>query len=74
LSKIHHAAFDGNLLGIDADYRLHVSGRLLDQDDGPMLEALKRLNGTKIHLPGRTQDRPDQDRLGRRFEIFRAAN
>src|SRR5271167_1436330 len=41
LSKIHHAAFDAHLIGIDADYRLHVSERLLGQNDGPMLEALK---------------------------------
>src|SRR3954470_3146340 len=45
LSKIHHAAFDAHLIGIDADYRLHVSDRLLVQKDGSMLEALKRLNG-----------------------------
>jgi putative restriction endonuclease len=25
LSKIHHAAFDAHLLGIDPDYRVHVS-------------------------------------------------
>ena len=43
LSKIHHAAFDAYLIGIDPDYRLHVSDRLLDQNDGPMLEALKQL-------------------------------
>jgi putative restriction endonuclease len=29
LSKIHHAAFDAHLIGIDPDYRLHVSERLL---------------------------------------------
>jgi putative restriction endonuclease len=40
LSKIHHAAFDAHLIGIDPDYRLHVSERLLVQKDGPMLEAL----------------------------------
>ena len=28
LSKIHHAAFDAHLIGIDPDYRLHVSDRL----------------------------------------------
>ncbi len=72
LSKIHHAAFDAHLIGIDPDYRLHVSGRLLDQNDGPMLEALKRLNGEAIHLPSRTKDRPDRDRLALRFERFKA--
>ena len=59
LSKIHHAAFDAHLIGIDPDYRLHVSERLLGRNDGPMLEALKRLNDGSIHLPGRVKDRPD---------------
>ena len=71
LSKIHHAAFDSHLIGIDPDYRLHVSEQLLAQDDGPILEALKGLNGQTIHLPRRPQDRPDRDRLAARFETFR---
>jgi putative restriction endonuclease len=73
LSKIHHAAFDAHLIGIDPDYRLHVSERLLGQNDGPILEALKRLNGGMIHVPGRVKDRPDQDRLALRFAKFKAA-
>jgi len=73
LSKIHHAAFDAHLIGIDPDYKLHVSQRLLGQNDGPMLEALKGLNGKLIHSPVRDRDRPDQDRLAMRFERFRAA-
>jgi putative restriction endonuclease len=72
LSKIHHAAFDAHLIGIDPDYRLHVSDRLLDLNDGPMLEALKRLHGASIYPPKRVQDRPDRDRLAQRFERFRA--
>jgi putative restriction endonuclease len=73
LSKIHHAAFDAHLIGIDPDYRLHVSERLMVQKDGPMLEALKRLNGEMIHLPTRDRDRPDRDRLAFRFDRFKAA-
>jgi len=73
LSKIHHAAFDAHLIGIDPDYRLHVSGRLLNQHDGPMLEALKHLKGEMLHLPARAKDYPDRDRLALRFEKFRAA-
>ncbi len=73
LSKIHHAAFDAHLIGIDPDYRLHVSDRLLGQYDGPMLEALKRLNGGTIHLRGRLKDHPDRNRLALRFERFKAA-
>src|ERR1700737_1606183 len=34
LSKIHHAAFDAHLIGIDPDYRLHVSEGLLGRNDG----------------------------------------
>jgi len=71
LSKIHHAAFDADLIGIDADLRVHVSPRLLEQRDGPMLDALQRLGGATIRLPRRTQDQPDRDRLAARFERFR---
>src|SRR6266404_6313784 len=74
LSKIHHAAFDAHLIGIDPDYRLHVSERLLRQNDGPMLEALKRLNGGTICFPDRERDRPDRERLAQRFERFKAAH
>jgi putative restriction endonuclease len=70
LSKIHHAAFDAHLIGIDPDYRLHVSERLLGQNDGPMLDALKGLNGLAIHLPARIKDRPDRDRLALRFDRY----
>ena len=73
LSKIHHAAFDAHFIGIDPDYRLHVSGRLLDQHDGPMLEALKQLDGGMLHLPTRTKDYPDRDRLALRYEQFKVA-
>ena len=72
LSKIHHAAFDAHLIGIDPDYQLHVSDRLLDQNDGPMLEALKQLDSEAIQLPNRIKDRPDRDRLAIRFERFKA--
>jgi putative restriction endonuclease len=73
LSKIHHAAFDSHLIGIDPDYKLHVSDRIMVQKDGPMLEALKRLHGGMLCLPKRMRDRPDRDRLAERFDKFRAA-
>ena len=73
LSKIHHAAFDAHLIGIDPDFRLHVSEQLLGLNDGPMLEALKRLNGESMHMPRRPKDYPDRERLARRYERFRAA-
>jgi putative restriction endonuclease len=35
LSKIHHAGFDAHLIGIDPDYRLHISARLLGRNVAP---------------------------------------
>jgi putative restriction endonuclease len=72
LSKIHHAAFDAHLIGIDPDFRIHVSDRLLDIHDGPFLElGLKGIAGQVIELPRRKQDYPGRDRLALRFEAFK---
>jgi putative restriction endonuclease len=72
LSKIHHAAFDAQLIGIDPDFRIHVSDRLFDLHDGPFLEqGLKAMAGRLIHLPRRGEDYPDKERLAIRFEQFR---
>ena len=35
LTNIHNAAFDANLIGIGADYRIHLSDRLLDIKRSP---------------------------------------
>lgn len=71
LSKIHHAAFDANLIGIDPDYNIHVSDGLLSINDGPMFEhGVKGLVGRKLRLPMRASDYPDRDRLAQRFESF----
>jgi putative restriction endonuclease len=71
LSKIHHAAFDAHLIGIDPDFRVHVANRLLRRNDGPMLEVLKELHHANLHLPARKRDWPDQERLALRFDVFR---
>jgi putative restriction endonuclease len=74
LSKVHHAAFDAHLIGIDPDHRIHISERLLSQNDGPMLEALKALKGGKLREPIRSIDNPDRERLALRFEAYARAN
>lgn len=73
LSKIHHAAFDAHLIGVDPDFKIHVSEKLLNLRDGPTLEALRRFNGEKLREPMRASDLPDRDRLALRFERFKAA-
>ena len=73
LSKIHHAAFDANLIGIDPDYRVHVADALLSMNDGPLFEyGIKAMAGRIIQMPKRAIDNPDRDRLAERFERFRA--
>ena len=50
-----------------------MSPQLLEQNDGRMLEGLKKLQGVNVHLPKRAKDYPDRDRLSLRFERFKAA-
>ncbi len=73
LCSIHHRAFDQDLVGVSPDYAVHVSHRLLDHEDGPMLELLKAFHGRRIELPSRVAWRPDRERLAERFERFAAA-
>jgi putative restriction endonuclease len=75
LSTIHHAAFDAHLLGIDPDGKIAVSERLMQYNDGPVLEqGLKGMAGSRIHLPKSRSDWPDRDLLARRFELFTKAS
>jgi putative restriction endonuclease len=75
LCKIHHAAYDTRLLGISADYEVHIQEQLLTEIDGPMLRhGLQEMNGRRIVLPVKKKDRPDQDRLAERFRQFRDAS
>jgi len=74
LCKIHHAAFDANLLGISPDYVVHLNRALMDEIDGPMLRyGLQEMNGRLLTLPARAYDQPAADRLAERFDEFRAA-
>lgn len=73
LCTIHHRAFDEHLVGIDARYTVHVSRRLLEDDDGPMLDVLKGCHSTRLEVPRAPAQRPDPHRLAERFDVFRAA-
>ena len=74
LCSIHHRAFDQNLVGVSPDYQVHVSKRLLDDEDGPMLELLKQFHAQSIVLPRRLAWKPDRERLAERFERFETAS
>lgn len=74
LCKIHHAAYDADFLGISPDFVVHINADLLEERDGPMLKhGLQEMDHAPIHLPTKRAERPDPDRLARRFEIFQSA-
>ena len=74
LCSIHHRAFDQNLVGVSPDCEVHVSRKLLDDDDGHMLELLKGFHRQAIVVPSRRAWKPDRDRLAERFERFVAVS
>ncbi|WP_448627691.1 HNH endonuclease [Geodermatophilus sp. URMC 64] len=75
LCKLHHAAYDRNILGIRPDYTVEIHQRLLNEIDGPMLQhGLQGHHGHPLmKLPSARRDRPDTDRLMERYQLFRAA-
>ena len=68
LCNIHSAAFDGDLIGIDTQYRLHSLH--VDTKGHKTLMDLKRLHGESIRLPNDTNKYPDRNRLRERFNRF----
>jgi putative restriction endonuclease len=73
LCSIHHRAYDEDLVAVSPDYRVHVATRLLEDEDGPMLDLLKGFEGSPIELPRRGAWQPDRELLAERFDRFRNA-
>lgn len=76
LCKIHHAAFDANILGVRPDdYRIEIRTDVLKEVDGPMLRhGLQAHHGGVLLLPRARDEHPDQERLALRYEEFRRAS
>ncbi len=74
LCKIHHAAYDRNLMGITPDYHVEINRWMLEEVDGPMLRhGLQEMHGRKLNLPARRSELPDKERLAARYDIFKAS-
>lgn len=74
LCKIHHSAYDLNILGISPDRIVHIREDILNEVDGPMLQhGIKEMSGRPLHLPRRKADHPNPEYLALRFEEFVAA-
>jgi putative restriction endonuclease len=68
LCKVHHAAYDRNLLGITPDYEVRIDRELLNEIDGPMLRhGLQDMHGQELTIPKRRSERPSRKSLARRF-------
>lgn len=71
LCKIHHAAFDSNIIGISPDYIVKIRKDILEEEDGPMLKyGLQALDGSDLRLPRHRIDYPDKERLDIRYDQF----
>jgi putative restriction endonuclease len=71
LCKIHHAAFDGNFIGVTPEYRIMVREDLLEEKDGPMLKyGFQQLHDKTIILPRSKKLWPDQNNLEVRYQCF----
>jgi putative restriction endonuclease len=74
MCKIHHAAYDANILGIRPDHVVEVRRDVLIEIDGPMLRhGLQEMHGARIVLPRSRRDYPDSNRLEERYTQFQAA-
>jgi putative restriction endonuclease len=75
LCKIHHAAYDANIVGIRTDLVVEVSEKVLREVDGPMLRyGLQEAHGSRLIVPRRAQDRPEPEFLEERYAEFRRAS
>lgn len=74
LCRIHHAAYDYNIIGITPDYLVKVREDVLEEIDGPMLKyGLQAMEGNNLILPRQKSDHPDRDRLDIRYKRFLSA-
>lgn len=71
LCKLHHAAFDGHLIGVNPDLVVHVASSILHEPDGPMLRhGLQAFHGSRISVPRSSTLRPNPEFLAERYEWF----
>ncbi len=74
LCKLHHAAFDADILGVRPDLKIEVRHDVLREADGPMLKVgLQGFDGQIISVPRQKALRPNVDFLAERYERFRKA-
>lgn len=76
LCKMHHAAYDRQILGITPDYQVRINADVLHEVDGPMLRhGIQEFHGKQLMvLPERRTQRPDRVLLDQRYQAFLTAS
>lgn len=74
MCKLHHSAYDANILGVSPDLTVEIAPRVLDEVDGPTLRyGLQGRHGERLMvLPADHAEWPDPQRLMQRYDAFRA--
>lgn len=71
LNRIHHKAYDARLIGIDPDFKIHISDKLIENSDNEFVnDAFMRFQGEEIYVPRNPKLVPNRDYLARNFEKF----
>jgi len=75
LCKIHHAAYDANILGVHPSLTVVVREDVLREKDGPMLQyGLQAMSGVELAVPALRANRPQREALEQRYAEFLAAS
>lgn len=75
LCKLHHSAFDTNIIGVRPDLTIAVRSDVLAEVDGPMLlHGLQETHNQRIWVPRSREFQPGTDRLEERYEEFLRAS
>jgi putative restriction endonuclease len=75
LCKIHHAAYDRDIIGVRPDLVVQVRQDVLIEIDGPMLKhGIQAMHGVQLAVPHQRTARPEPDRLEQRYQEFLAAS
>ncbi|MEI8190422.1 MAG: HNH endonuclease [candidate division NC10 bacterium] len=73
LCKLHHAAFDRNIVGVRPDLKVEIREDVLQEEDGPMLHhGLQEFNNAPIWVPRKDILRPKREFLEERYAMFRS--
>ena len=71
LCKLHHAAYDSFMIGVNPDYVIHIREDILEEEDGPVLQhGLKGLHKTRLILPSSRSNYPSKEALEWRYSRF----